>query len=385
MKWYEFSIHPVTLRVSGWSDGLLVESNFTGAWEQITDIGNTMLFPNEKRLISSSLQSLQQTIPELIRHTVQTFAIDQYRLLRLAALSTHAQQLCLNNPMLYWLWSRTIDLEAIETAADLDTHPLLLKQHQLFLNLLGEGAADWVKKQPKAALKVLHKVTLESGDYRELEAIYHLFSDESFYQARLFPRLYPYLEYNLLNCTISNLWRLNIRREYDELPVTEKKIYRSKSLTEIGVMIHDIRRMSALFDDGDPLKKIKRASSFKELTQLHDAVVENFNRHQHTYLKKLIFPIPPILGNQQIEPITTGYELLREGETMNHCVASYESKVMEGTSYIYRINEPERATLELGLDRSHPYISQIRGKFNATVQQATVDSIETWINNKYNE
>jgi hypothetical protein len=51
--------------------------------------------------------------------------------------------------------------------------------------------------------------------------------------------------------------------------------------------------------------------------------------------------------NQDIVPLTTKEDLRAEGKEQNNCVGSYARKVMGGTTYIYKVLNPERATVAI--------------------------------------
>jgi len=90
-----------------------------------------------------------------------------------------------------------------------------------------------------------------------------------------------------------------------------------------------------------------------------------------------VFPPPPFPGNQDIQPIMTHEELLREGLEMEHCVGSYKSRVMREECYIYRVLSPMRATLEICLKHS-PRIGQLKGVSNFAVNTETRAFVRAW-------
>jgi len=63
--------------------------------------------------------------------------------------------------------------------------------------------------------------------------------------------------------------------------------------------------------------------------------------------KPQVLPPPPIPGTQDIIPLTTKEDLRAEGKEQNNCVGSYARKVRGGTIYIYKVLNPERATLAI--------------------------------------
>lgn len=93
-----------------------------------------------------------------------------------------------------------------------------------------------------------------------------------------------------------------------------------------------------------------------------------------------VFNPAPVPGNKAIIPLATGREILDEAAAMWHCVASYIPRILEGKSYIYRVLEPERATLEIILCSDNSWeINQISGVSNRAVGPVTRKLIEVWL------
>ncbi len=68
------------------------------------------------------------------------------------------------------------------------------------------------------------------------------------------------------------------------------------------------------------------------------------------------FPDPPFAGTQNIQPILTPDDLHAEGHEMSHCVGIYDERVAQGRCFIYRVNSPVRATMEIALSAGHRWI-----------------------------
>ena len=94
---------------------------------------------------------------------------------------------------------------------------------------------------------------------------------------------------------------------------------------------------------------------------------------------RLGWPNPPIPGTQSIEPIASAEELVKEGETMEHCGALYVSSVLLGSMFFYRVLNPQRATVALEKRETAWSISQIHGFQNATPDEKTVRSVREWL------
>jgi hypothetical protein len=88
------------------------------------------------------------------------------------------------------------------------------------------------------------------------------------------------------------------------------------------------------------------------------------------------------IGAYQIRPITTQRMLEEEGQTMQHCVATYGRKVLNGHAYIFRClrHGVPTATIELEVDQKGSVrLAQARAKNNTRLSAATLSAIRAWL------
>ena len=71
--------------------------------------------------------------------------------------------------------------------------------------------------------------------------------------------------------------------------------------------------------------------------------------------------------------------LLDEGRCQHNCVVSYAGRVAKGKVAIYRVLEPERATLSLVRRRDLWHIEQLKGPCNHPVKAKTRQAVRAWI------
>jgi len=92
-------------------------------------------------------------------------------------------------------------------------------------------------------------------------------------------------------------------------------------------------------------------------------------------------PLPPIPGENWIEPITTADGLQREGKEMHHCVASYLPSIIKRKTYIYKVMQPRRATLEIVYDETEKLwkIQKLKGNYNQEVHSDVHFRVEDWL------
>ena len=136
-------------------------------------------------------------------------------------------------------------------------------------------------------------------------------------------------------------------------------------------------RRLAIIDSTD---QINRCKNLNELNRLHDRLIEKINQRTIENIPLITFPDPPIEGTYTIVPIRNNKELMIEGKKQRHCVATYETRVMDGQYYVYRILEPERATLGVNVrSDGSVFVSQIKLVCNGEPSNETKQVIADWI------
>lgn len=94
---------------------------------------------------------------------------------------------------------------------------------------------------------------------------------------------------------------------------------------------------------GRPLPVIH---SLEELDTRHEEIMTAY-ADRLTDLQLGPLPKPPIEGTETIIPLQTGSDLRDEGLAQHNCVGGHVGRVRAETCYVYRILEPERATLSI--------------------------------------
>lgn len=88
-------------------------------------------------------------------------------------------------------------------------------------------------------------------------------------------------------------------------------------------------------------------------------------------------PVPPV---RAIEPLTSVEALEEEGRAQDNCVAAYAKRIAQGSTYIYRVLWPERATLSLVRDEAGNWARgelEIRG--NVPASPKTARFVDEWL------
>ena len=92
------------------------------------------------------------------------------------------------------------------------------------------------------------------------------------------------------------------------------------------------------------------------------------------------FPPPPVPGTPDILPLDTREKLIAESLQQHNCVNMYARKIISGNTYIYRVLNPERATLAItrGPDnfwrRSEIFLAK-----NKSVSWSTKAAVDRWL------
>lgn len=89
-------------------------------------------------------------------------------------------------------------------------------------------------------------------------------------------------------------------------------------------------------------------------------------------------PLPP--ETEYIIRLRTESEAKDEGKEQHNCVATYASQVAAQSAFIYRVLQPERATLELGINRQGYWdIIQLVVAYNKPVAHDTWNYVRHWL------
>jgi hypothetical protein len=150
-------------------------------------------------------------------------------------------------------------------------------------------------------------------------------------------------------------------------------------------LMEDVRRMCGLVPGADAEGMLKACRDPHELTALHDRLLKQLldsdpKRYYRAFPGRLTrFRRPPIAGSATIVPLRSSEELRLEGQEMHHCCGAYVALVRRGISYLYKVLEPERATLELFTGDREPLIAQLALRQNREPSEATWRAVRAWL------
>lgn len=356
-------------RYRSWEEGLGCERREQGRWEpEDSDFGISLLDAAILAGDDSPLVRFVRGIPAPVREAVQPYYYHQTRLLQWLARSQDVRELFSHSPNLCWLLIVASD-EAGWPAARVEAL-LRLPRRQILEALVGNGS--------KAMVKLVHRVQLCSGDLKE----YRLLCQALAQPQQVLPLMaWPIIPVNLL-LVATSFPELIHSRLIRQLVLTtdlsqEALTARIKKYVRYW---QDALNIARLLGITDARIALERCADPQALEALHDRWTDRLNQQSCIAAHgKVEFPPPPVAGNEHIHPILTLEDLQEEGRLMRHCVASYVDKIMSGECYIYRILQPQRATIEVIFRNGKPAPGQVSLVRNRKPDEQTWAAIHYWL------
>jgi hypothetical protein len=140
-------------------------------------------------------------------------------------------------------------------------------------------------------------------------------------------------------------------------------------------LLIDAVRMHAQLHEG---RRFSPRHSINGVLQLHDELAREFNGRKHIPDLSAELPPPPLLGTSSIVPLSSPVDLFDEGRAMRHCVASYLRLVLDGSTYVYRVLSPERATLSIVRAGVGWRVGELKGPGNGRISAETRQTVGEW-------
>jgi len=225
----------------------------------------------------------------------------------------------------------------------------------------------------KLALKFMRKISMEACDYsfwynlnywlcNEMLSALSYYSDLSLNHLKLFRRC-PYLI--ALKWTYSNK---EIAQVKDIQPLIEKMNAAKRKAEQINSL-------------KSTLAKIHKMKALADIDAIHLSLNNSLLLH-HIAKNKILYPLPPIKGNEYIKPIENSITLVIESIKQDNCAWTYHHDIAAGEYYMYEIIQPERATLGLIInDDGCLEIDQLLTKKNNEPSIDTTEFVQSWFEN----
>ena len=280
-----------------------------------------------------SLSTAFGTIPSQERQLASQFIERRWHLLALMARCPGAKDLVEANPALAfalasnWVFHRPMVKQPLRAARS-----LIIKKQVEIQSWLGFPPSETLRRilakiDPAAltARKLLH-FQWRLAHEKSLVMLSHL--------QRITPDMFRFL------CDLDARERI-APRVYHQLAELSDDVSGERS--DIYSQWLDGRNLSRVFGLDLPSK----LNSIQQIHRWHDALSDEHRHRTAGHIRPSLFGPAPFPGNQRIRPILTGEELLEEGEVMKNCVASLHQRILDGNYFVYRVEQPVRATLSI--------------------------------------
>lgn len=126
-------------------------------------------------------------------------------------------------------------------------------------------------------------------------------------------------------------------------------------------------------------QQARRAAAAERARRRRQEAMEYEQACQRADLLSARFPKPPLPGTQDIVPLTSAKQLREESDEQHHCVWMYADQVRKGGYFVYRILEPERATLSIYRGPNGWQKGELKAAHNRRVSSITVRVIDQWL------
>ena len=356
---YEHTGHGVTVMFP-WS-GLMAFSRPTGDANWSACLPEAPLLA--KRGESDAVQRFCERIPHDVPRLVAPFANRHWHLLRwLARSGPAAEDLCANNPALAYMVASGWEFGWERERRTHEPPPVMLpyrKQRDIL---------DWLGFPPTEALRhIIRKILPSAVAMPRLVALRrNVRRPEVVKKLCHVPRI---------NADVLQLaGDLGIRHvapaalaEIAELP-DDPSVDAARTLADTFRMWRRLR----------PREAPPEFHTVQRLQEVHDELVREVNI---VGLGSVWGELPdsPVIGTKAIVPLTTRAMLLEEGRRQHNCVASYADRVESGRLALYRVIEPERATLSLVKRGGRWHMDELKGPCNAPVKPTTREAVRAWL------
>lgn len=358
------------VRLRSWEEGGGVEVRQGRAWQRNDEAFDFPISSEEVVELDAyhPVKAYYDTLPGHATNVLRRFASHQCRLLHVLRQYPRSSEMAASSPILCWLASSLLDVSP--SKGEIAT---------LFGSRRSVILEKYCGVASKSHLKFLTKISEFSYQHEDLRLLRAMLSDEAFIKnmrhvsvinwpvLRLFYRQPYILE---LKCALDCLSATNCRDAF-------------MFLGKVGAYIRDIRRMCQTASLEYPWERICAMKSAFQIKNLHDVLaVELSTKNKEAIVDKYGEDLPPspLQETENIVHISKVRDLLAEGEEMAHCVGGYVERVMSGDVYIYRIFEPERATMEVERMPDGKFrIVQVKSYKNGRVSNKTIVLLNDWL------
>lgn len=318
------------------------------------------LLTKERRAFSAFYESIPPHALDIARHTKNR----QWHVLQLLNRAGQpAADLFMNNYALAWMlasaWVFHANTKPMRAARSLLKH----KQRHI-AGWLGFPSTD-------SAARILRRIKTQALYMPYMLGLRCAMADDPHTLKRLQHQntLTPGMLFFLTKPHLCHLPSQKLLREISSCTKTEQN-----TIHYVMDSLHMNRRL-------DEPVRITHFKDNEHVKKIHDRLALLYNEFARSRVgnTKIEFPPPPLQGTCEIEPITKPEDLLKEGIDQHHCAASYGERVAMGAIYLYRVLQPERATLSICRKGAVWLIDQLKGFANKPVLPETLKHVERWL------
>ena len=326
------------------------------------------------QLRKDAFDQLRFSMPKPVARTLEPFRNNQWALLMLLRYDRTALEVAENNPALAFALAQKLRGDR-ETISALQCSRMRQRDLLEVLELPSSSSA----------VKLFRKIAPSSINGDNWAAILHVIRKElTASKSPLFhlPHINSGVVEILGNEATSRAATTQLLTEVSE----------DRAENHRGRVVHLISSTLQMQDELHNRDRISSFTSIGRLKEVHSEITARYRRRIRQLLdanghNTSLFQNPPLPGIPGcIEPITSPEGLVNEGEAQGNCVASYATRVQSGTTFIYRVLRPQRATLSIV--RASPFadwcIGELEGPYNTDVEPGTELFVECWLERNRN-
>lgn len=303
---------------------------------------------------------------------VDLVSISQFRYLQVAMLkvcveSFRCNQMLESNPCLLWV---LLDFACVNNSDVGQIDSILgLKRKNILLQIFGH--------LPNGVDRFISKIRLLNGAEGELEVIKRAVRNQSIIEG-----FAHFEEIPIQVLYLAERHSILIGARYVFDICLSKKVRMSHYLEGIQALCkktEDTINLGVALNIKNASKLVRSCRNISELDRLHDKWTISLNKSKTFYEPDIEFDFPPIREVDGVKWLSTANALIREGIEMEHCIATYVNKAKKGSSIIFSVFDPERATLEVGERDGKYYLKEIKKKNNLEVSESTRKKVQKWL------
>jgi hypothetical protein len=353
-KKFKLTISETAFIIEEWSKNKWIETD--------CDPGFPIVHSHYKIVQSHPLSIFQNFLYDKRTDGINYYYHLQASLLRCISSNYYAEQIYRDNPVLLWI--------IINHFGTNNLNKLLEKRRT---EILSEICGHSEKKH----ISFIRKLRPTSGYQSEIKTVIDSLSRQEIISEFTHWKTVPIqaIAISLQNPILlgSKILRALENTNQDEFQEQAKSITSS-----IHVFIECIRIGKAI-GFKSPENILANIPTTNRLFEIHDKWTQILNRQSKYLEHDENLPFCPLKNDKTITHISTVNELIKEGKEMEHCVGSYIEKSKNKSCYIFKITNPERATLEISKGKNEFRIAQIKGRHNTSVSDETVLYVKNWL------